>query len=138
MQAIAFAIEMEARDVNELDPSTPEFQSFVDSLQQEGHMSAIEHRELTNGREGWRVSFSAPFMPFSLGLNDLIQFGLFPFEGEWHHEIYWIRSADDRGFLFWYWAPPLLYFERDLPVFERLVASFEAPGVPRGTVSGTR
>jgi hypothetical protein len=72
------------------------------------------------GREATTIRFEGPPWPHLLFFDGLSDF----YQGTYSHVLHWI-SDGDREFLLGYSAPTLYYFERDLPAFERFVASFE-------------
>jgi len=80
------------------------------------------------GRPATEIRLEAPPRP-PYFLFDFPDDGWFGDEASNTYLMYWITDGD-REFLLAYCAPTLYYFERDLPAFEHLVASFE-PLPPR-------
>lgn len=71
------------------------------------------------------ASFEASLTAVGCGLGDLATWFLRPLEAEGRYELVQIEAASGGALLLVYLAPPLYYFERDLPAFEALVASVE-------------
>jgi len=124
LQAILFHRLPRAEVEAELDPGAPEFADGLKTcLGQDDHVRNLECEELTlAGRRATRLRFEASSAP---GFEGSLLAGFFPMDGLYRYELYCVTDPSGDLLLFAYGAPPLVYFERDLDVFERLVASLE-------------
>ncbi|MSR63742.1 MAG: hypothetical protein EXS08_15050 [Planctomycetes bacterium] len=133
LQAILFHRMPRAEAEAELDPGAPEFADGLKTwLGQDEHVRNLECEELTlAGRHATRARFEWSSAPGPPSFDDSLMAFFFPIDGWYRYELYWVDDPGGDAFVFAYGAPPLVYFERDLDVFERLVASL-AVDAPSG------
>ena len=99
----------------------PSAEQLAASLAESPACSNVESTHVSvAGRPATELSFAGPVWPPLLFFDALD--GLSPQELQ-SHRLYWF-TVGEQEFVLGYSAVPF-YFERDLPVFERLVASFE-------------